>query len=523
MNKLHKINLLILLLLVAGYALGNTIPDSTHSFNSFKLYKLQNQWLQTGNIARISLNPDKNIGFVQSGYRYDDGSYHRMREAETKNEFFLESESIQKIKEMYFYGKFAYSNSDEKGILWNGVFDPYRGNPYIIGDSVPGANYHKEIYQLSGGMAKKFNNKLTLGLLVDYMVGIGAKQKDPRPENVVMNISVNPSVILKMDNFILGFDAGYRNRKEEIDYTQIATDNPDPTFFTFKGFGFHNYEVDYGVDRFQTEKAYFGGFQFQKEFGSIQSLTELRGEYSSEEIDDGSSVIKKEDGGDWKVISIDFNQQLKLQTGQKIHSLSFHGNFTNGQGTEYTQEIVFDEDRHANYITISKNLKFERLAMNALLNYNFVSLSGYNKVNWDIEGTAGLTINDEKYNYIPEIFTADYMNLNTGIKVQKNFYKKALHFAPQIEVNYLQNLSNSMSLSNDPGITKKQNKELYMFDHNFYIADLIAVKAGLNVGFNMPNSKTIEQLNLNINYSYSQTNDQLLERNFLSGKIGIMF
>ena len=105
MNKLRKINLLILLLLVAGCVLGNTIPDSTHSFNSFKLYKLQNQWLQTGNIARISLNPDKNIGFVQSGYRYDDGSYHRMREAETKNEFFLESEKHPKNKGNVFLWK----------------------------------------------------------------------------------------------------------------------------------------------------------------------------------------------------------------------------------------------------------------------------------------------------------------------------------------------------------------------------------------------------------------------------------
>ncbi|MBN1819137.1 MAG: hypothetical protein JW833_00375, partial [Prolixibacteraceae bacterium] len=165
MNKIKLSCLIITLILLSGAVRGsNSDSIGLHSFNTFKMLRINNYWLETGNIAGISFNKVNSAGIVESGYSILDGEFHRMREATEKKNFYLETESYQKIKNIDFYGSFSYTNSDEKGILWNGVFDPYRGNPYIVGDSVPGATYHKETYRIQGGLAKKLNNKLTIGL-----------------------------------------------------------------------------------------------------------------------------------------------------------------------------------------------------------------------------------------------------------------------------------------------------------------------------------------------------------------------
>lgn len=523
MIKIEHILITILLSFSVVSSQANSKPDSLRSFNSFKLFRLQNQWLSTGNISGMIYNKEDKISEVIVGSEFLDGDFHLTRDASQKHSYYLSTQSYRTIKDIHFYGNFSYQYSDAEGILWNGVFDPYRGNPYIIGDSVPGANYHAETYSLIGGVSKKMNEKLSLGILVDYFVGVGAKQKDPRPENIVMNFSINPSMILQYTNSKVGIDLGYRNRKEEIGYTQIATDNPDPTFFTFKGFGFFNSEVDYGVSRFQTAKNYFGGIQYEKKIAGLQSLTELRADYGLEITEDGSSTIKKEDGGDWETLLIELNQQLSDYTSNSIRKVTFNGSYFNGDGVEYSQEIVFDDDNHAQYITIGKNLKFNRQIIFAQLKFDYLRLWSENQINWESSAFVNFKMNNETYHYIPEIFTADYSNIEAGFNFEKNYYLNSVHFTPAVKMKYRYSLSNELLLSNDPTVTKKQNKEIFAHDFEYFSDDLINASASIKIGFDNQLIKNTGQLYLTIGYEYWQAIKAKDTKGLLTGRIGWVF
>ena len=126
------------------------------------------------------------------------------------------------------------------------------GIPIFLADSLSGTTYHKENYNLVGGVGYKLNDRISLGAGVDYYVGVAAKQKDPRPLNTYMRFKFNPALILTTSKYKLGFDIGYKSIKEEISY-KVERSNFDPSFFTFKGFGF--YSMDIGQSFYRLLKA----------------------------------------------------------------------------------------------------------------------------------------------------------------------------------------------------------------------------------------------------------------------------
>ncbi|QIA07952.1 hypothetical protein G0Q07_09515 [Draconibacterium halophilum] len=149
MTKLKIVFILTLSFFTTERILANNTPkDST--FNSLKLFKLKNHWLNSGNLAGLTFNSNENIGEVFGEYKLSDGDFRKVREATHLENYSLYSESYLVVNKIHYYGKFAYQNSDETGNLYTGLFNPYRENPYIIGDSIPGANIHKESFQLSG-------------------------------------------------------------------------------------------------------------------------------------------------------------------------------------------------------------------------------------------------------------------------------------------------------------------------------------------------------------------------------------
>jgi hypothetical protein len=502
---------------------NNAEKDSTHSFNSFQLLRLENQWLNTNNLAGLTFNSNEKNGIVNGGYQLTDGDYHRIREATNKNDYYLFSESYQVIRNIHYYGKINYHDSDEEGNLWTGVFDPYRGNPYIIGDSISGANYHRESFSLSGGAAKRFSEKLSTGILAQYFIGEGAKQKDPRPKNTVSDFLISPSVIFNLSKAKIGFDIAYRNRKEQISYSQVVTNDSDPTFFMFKGMGFYSDETASNKYRFYMENDFNGGFQYEVALFEFLSLTEIRGAYSLETIEDGSNTIKKEDAGDWKTYQFELNQQLIKQKSNSIQKIIFNGSFFNGDGVEYTQDVVINDDKSSEYVTVAKNLKFNRITFSSNLVFDYMKLLESGKNTWEASAFIQFKMNNEKYYYIPEIFTAEYSNIEAGARFEKSFYWGNIHFSPEITSKYRFNLSQEIVLSDDEEITKYQNKELYIHDFEYYASDLIYTSAIINCGIKAEALKNIDEIYLNIGYEHWQVIDSGVSTGILTGKIGFLF
>ncbi len=508
-----------LVLSIVSYA-GDSLQ--VNSFNSTKLISLHNNWLNTGNNSGLYYNGQQRITIFSAGSIIKSSDFHRVCEASNINQYSFSTKSYFPLSDkLNLAGDFSYNNLDESGTRWSGVYDPYRGNPYILADSVSNAKWHKENYSLSGQIAYNFTPALILGCALDYFVSVAAKQKDPRPENIVTSIGFHPSVIFQKKTYNLGFDLGYSNRKEQINYNTYRS-NFTPTYFVFKGFGVYSTEIEDGYTRFQTEREVFGGIQVEKKLKGLQSLSELRFIYSFEGIEDGSSTIIKEDGGDWQTIKIKLNEQLKKSEGKNIHVINGNFSFFKGDGTEYTQTKVKDGDNYR-YITISKNLKFTRQTIGGDVSYNYLKMLNETNVDWDISTSLSAINNAEKYYYIPEIFKSSYFNISANTEIQKNFYLRKVHLAPTITAKYTSNISSNVELSNLPEITGTQRQEIYRQEFDFYTADVLKLGGKVRLGYSPHHPKGIDQINLDLEFDYWKPMELETTSSLISAKVGFVF
>jgi hypothetical protein len=510
---------ILLVLSIAGYS-GDSLQ--VNSFNSIKFIALENNWLNTGNSSGLYFNGKKKMTTFDAGTTIKYGDFHRICEGGDINQYsFSTKSSLPLGNKLNVAGGFSYNNLEETGARWSGVYDPYRGNPYILADSVSDAKWHKENYSLSGQMSYNFSSTLIFGCGLDYYVSVAAKQRDPRPENIVTRIEFHPSLILRKRNYNLGLDLGYRNRKEQISYNTYRS-NFTPIYFVFKGFGVYSTEIEDGYTRFQSVKEVFGGIQFEKELKGLQNLSELRVIYSFEGIEDGSSTIIKENGGDWQTIEARLNEQLKKSDGKNRHIVGGNFSFFKGDGTEYTQTKVKDGDNYR-YITIAKNLKFTRQTLSADISYNYLKMLNKTDVDWDISTSVSAINNSEKYYYIPEVFTSSYFNISANAEVQKNFYLGKVHIAPTINTAYISNISNDLLLSNLQEITNTQRQDVYLQEFGCYTADVLKLGGRLQLGYSPSQLKGIDQINLNLEFDYWKPMELETTSTLISAKVGFVF
>lgn len=519
-----KRKILFIVLSALAYQSFAGDPLRVNSFNTFRLIKSGNSWLETGNSAGLAFNqPNSNISF-DAGPDHGDGDYHRIREGSKYNDYSFATESYQSLKNnIFLYGKFNFHSLDETGGQWNGTYDPYNGNPYILADSVSGTTYHKQNYNLEGGIGYKLNERISLGCGVNYYVAVGAKQKDPRPQNTYMRFSINPSLILHRANYKLGVDIGYRNLKEEIEY-KVSRLNFSPTFFMFKGFGFYSKDIGTGFYRFLSGNEFFGGVQWEKNLKGVPTLTELKFNYNIQSIEDGNSVIRKLDGGEWRTYNMVLNEQITLRKGPTNHFFRGILSFSHGDGNEFTQNIVNEGPWNVpSYVTIGENLKFNRQTLNGTISYNYLKLKDQDRIVWDVVARVNYINNSEKYYYIPEIFTSGYTNLTGSLSLQKNIYFGIYHLALGLNSGYTSNLSNDLQLSALPEITKKQRVDVYQQECDYYASSLFKAGGEVKIGANFIKLKNLGQTYLTFNYDkVSQVGGNQKFSSF-SAKLGFVF
>ncbi|MEI6274362.1 MAG: DUF6850 family outer membrane beta-barrel protein [Prolixibacteraceae bacterium] len=514
--------LFLFILIITVVSVNGSDSLRVKTFNSFRITDYRNLWSGTENMTGLIFTSTPNLVGVYAGMDDADGSYHKTMDPSNYQIYSLSTKSYKKIGKYTLYGGFAYNNLLEKGSRWNGTYDPYRGSPYILGDSISNSIYRKENYSLTGGVATTLNEHLMIGCKIDYFVGVGAKQKDPRPLNTVVQFLFNPGIIWNKKSYNLGLDLGYLNRQEEISYLQNITDNPDPAFYFFKGFGFYAKEIGTSYSRFQSLSEYFGAIQFEKKQNKNRLISELRFKYGMEQINDGSSAVIKQYGGDWKAIDFRLNETAKFGENKKLHTLLISAGFFDGDGTEYTQDKVY-KGNIAEYVTIAKNLKFNRRRISGNLRHEFQRLNDSGQLDWSVWSGLAFLSNEETYYYIPEIFTSKYTNLTGDLSLEKNLYVKSFHFAPRISFSYVQNLNGTMLLSDLTEITKKQMKDIYTADFNYYAGNQFKFSGQLVCGYFPVKIKHIDQLFFSLDYTNLRSitlNDGF---SVLSGKIGFIF
>jgi hypothetical protein len=150
-------------------------------------------------------------------YNLKEGDYKRVQEGENLNAYSLQSEAYNRIKEVNFYGNFSYDKSFENGLNYSNTNNPYRASPYDMIDTLGNDNYNREFFTLNGAFSKSFSLKTIFGIAYDFNVGVSVQDRDPRPQNKVLDISLRPGFIYDLSKIKLGLNLIYNYYNEEID------------------------------------------------------------------------------------------------------------------------------------------------------------------------------------------------------------------------------------------------------------------------------------------------------------------
>ena len=127
--------------------------------------------------------------------------------------------SFQRISDrIVFAGGLSYAHDRGKGmggqILMNPQDSPIN---FLEEDDTTVGQKKRETYSLYGAISYSFSDRFSSGLRVDYTAADQAKFKDPRFQNVVMDLKVAPGVMWHpSEQFSLGGNLVYRHSLEQL-------------------------------------------------------------------------------------------------------------------------------------------------------------------------------------------------------------------------------------------------------------------------------------------------------------------
>jgi len=175
-------------------------------------------FLNSINTSNIYLSGIRNYSKVDLGYGYEEGDYKKVYDPSKNSAISFNTAGIKSYKKLHFLGTFSYNRQISKDIDWSLMMDTDRDNPYIISDSI-GGDWIKDRYSLGLKVgSEKYWNILHFGLNLNYSVGLGGRDNDPRPKSTLKNIFISPSVSISLgSNSKLGLSYIYSDYKQDID------------------------------------------------------------------------------------------------------------------------------------------------------------------------------------------------------------------------------------------------------------------------------------------------------------------
>jgi hypothetical protein len=183
--------------------------------------------------------PDFHYGMlgVEYGLSKADKNNHLVQDGEGTNALHLLTKSYQKTNNQAFFGEASFVSDERKNVQWCDVEDRALLNPYLIGDSI-GGDYYREAYSMGGGASFHTKN-WELGLRGLYKGSVSYRKVDPRPQNTVSTIRVNPGITYFNGPWKLGWYGSYERYRQNVDI-QVEKEGRKVYFFLLQGFGIYN-------------------------------------------------------------------------------------------------------------------------------------------------------------------------------------------------------------------------------------------------------------------------------------------
>ncbi|MDY3885359.1 DUF6850 family outer membrane beta-barrel protein [Porphyromonas somerae] len=131
---------------------------------------------------------------------------------------------LKPSESQHLWGNATYSSGLIKGVRFNSTSDFARLYPYTVADA-EGGNLLHERYAFGGGYSRAYHQWRMAGE-VQYLSQQEYRRVDPRPRNIVSNLTMNMGVAHPLGSYIVGVSLGheiYKQRSSVAFYSPLGT------------------------------------------------------------------------------------------------------------------------------------------------------------------------------------------------------------------------------------------------------------------------------------------------------------
>lgn len=372
-------------------------------------------WRNTSSAAALTADSTANRGYAEFSFDRTVGSYHRIQEGESHNEFTFFTERYQNIgKYLYGYGSFRFGMGRTQERAWSDVMRTYFSNPFISGSSVPG-KYDNQDFSLSARVGTVELSGWRFGAGLDYSVGDLSRLRDPRSRSRLLDYKITPSVAYSFGGSTLGIAGWYHRRKEKMPTLTTVQNNPNLYYYQMTGLdavtgtigGYSGYSREYLNHELGAELEYgfkAGAFQTVNTVGVSQATDYMYEQY-------------KREPGRYYTYRYALTSQNRIVSDDMIHQIDLNVDAEQSYADEYRPQLVINIDpttgyksyHYDNIMTYRKRYQFE--AMNLALHYRLNRTVG-NAVRNYFGASASMATLSQKHLLPTSTFDLNSVTLN---------------------------------------------------------------------------------------------------------------
>ncbi|MCF6332726.1 MAG: hypothetical protein L3J11_05520 [Draconibacterium sp.] len=524
LNIIQYITKIAVLLILAFFTFNLSVANNSDSLqntslSSEKILILKTAWSNSSNAASLQYFDIQNkIGKAYLNINSGKGDFHLFQEEQKQNELGFYTNGYTKLNRWKFYGDFSYFKQTSEGVKWVDVLEPYNDNPYTLGDEV-GGTYYKEYFKMCGKGAYQISDLLTFGFDLKYKAGVGARRKDPRPENEITSFNILPALVFNFNKIKLGANFRYESGKEDIELTSVTDSTYN--FFHFKGLGTFTSSIELD-DRSSESDLFGGGLQFNFNGDKITNVTEINFFRKATDIKRGTSFPLQ------VVLLEKFNTNVTstflFSTSEKtIKKLTLQFNDKRIYGHEPVVEPKLEQVNYQ-WSTLAKYTLYWFKEKEFGLDYSYYKLIDANHFNWGGKISGKMQTSESTYYFVPEANeqTLNYFQINGTL--EKEFQAKTNNIIIALNGGYRKGFNSSFEIVNEETLLENVNTNFVIHDFYYFNSQLLQFGGSLQFGRKVNIYKSPIQLFLCTEYnrSVSQLNTNS-DRNNMSIKLGMNF
>jgi len=478
-TTMKKILIPILLLTVISAEAQDTLSSLS---GKLEILPYRQLWIGSSNAAGIAQGYIPEIGQAKVASTLKEGAFRRPQQAGSDRDVSFYSEKYQSLNKLKLYGSFDFRQSWQNNLEWNALLNPYRRMPYILADSV-GGEWKRQEYnlKLKAASAALADGKLSVGAGLNYYVGTGARQNDPRPQSYVYDLTFTPSAILKLsDKFNLGYNFIYEAFRENVSYeSSNSTDVQKAYWFTNTGY-FLDWQMSAlgSYSRYYIGKTIGSGLQLSYENEGVEGLVGVRYDRRKETSEDGTSPARptgRLDENNYSVTGL-----LRFNKASHTQQIRAEWNSHDGEGIDYH---TASGNAETGWIVTNKDVLTTSYYNNASITYSFIRNAANDDFKWMAE--AGIAFDGRDIRYLkPQMrqnvdaieFSVRYV-YNLTIPGRKS-WKADANFA------WRDCFTSYSDFTPQNGVSGIGYNTLHLPDHSWLSADM--VKPGLSIQYSQP-------------------------------------